>query len=186
MTSPYVSRHTTTQKWHTISEHILPGVPVCSSGNICGRREWGRSDLMPCEPSSGASLLWTQESRQVENLSNLLFKRNLKNWFGSYISCDKKSTVFLPVKGSSSTRLQPLLLSKTLYLVAAFWDCRWARTLVTPSPASFILKRGLRAIWNLKKKKSCEIGETMHKFLSWLSDRHPIITASKTTEEETL
>lgn len=56
-------------------KHILPGVPVCSSGNICGPQEWGMSEQMPCEPSSGASLLWMQESRQIENVSSLLKKK---------------------------------------------------------------------------------------------------------------
>lgn len=120
-------------------KHILPGVPVCSSGNICGHQEWCMSEQMPCEPSSGASLLWTKESRQVENK----FNQRIRHLFSVP---HKRIAAFLPVKGWSSTRLQPLLLSKTLYLVTAEWACRCERTLVTPSPASFILKRGLRAI----------------------------------------
>lgn len=37
--------------------NILPVVPVCSSGNICGHQEWDTREQRPYEPSSGASLL---------------------------------------------------------------------------------------------------------------------------------
>lgn len=77
----------------------------------------------------------------------IFLKRSETNFFFHFLSQGD----ILPVKGSSSTRLQPLLLFKTLYLVTAGWACRLVRTLVTPSPASFILKRGLKAICDLIK-----------------------------------
>lgn len=48
--------------------NILPVVPVCSSGNICGHQEWDTREQRPYEPSSGASLLWTQWSRKIPNM----------------------------------------------------------------------------------------------------------------------
>lgn len=86
-------------------------------------------------------------------------------WAKSVIQSDmvgkegRKSFVFLPVRGWSSTRLQPLLLSSTLYLVTARSASRWPRTLVTPWPVSFTLKRGLRAIWNKGKKVKAKLSE---------------------------
>lgn len=125
--------------------NILPEEPVCLSGNICGLQEWGMSDQVPCELSSGASLLWMKEGHCVGKMYPVFLKGNLTSWNGSLV---KEWTPILPVKGWSSTRLQPLALSNTLYLVTAGWDCRLARTLVTPSPVSLTLKRGLSAIWN--------------------------------------
>lgn len=117
----------------------LPAVLVCSSGNIYGLPEWDTPVPTPCGLSSGASLLWRHADRNVKHL--LCQGQAFPKW--------KR----LPVKGWSSTRLQPLPLSRTLYLVAAEWAWRWDRTLVRPSPASFILKTGLKAIWRVEKVK---------------------------------